>query len=552
MSTAHIGRRHASRRHLRRPSLPYDEDVVRPTTHQVTAAQPQSPLAAEPGRGDLVGGRYLLEVRCTPASDARPETSAVLWRAEDLVLSRPVAVRLLWDAPAKLRQVFLSTATALSRNSAPLLAATYDAAEELFPPAEPDPDHPAVADSDAVQRPACYVVREWVEGSSLAELLTDGPLPPKTAAALFRDAASALAQLHEQGYAHGRVNPANLMVRTDGQLRICDAGIARALALAADDRPLEATEADFEADLRGLGQSMYAALTGRWPGSAWRGLPTAPRSGVPPADSVLTPRHVRAGVPRHTDEVVAALLDLEPTEPTRALRTAADVAQALRRGPTGPAFEPEAAAPLRPYRTPRPLHRRAGVAAVAIVIVGLTAALVASVHHDNSRPTAVPAFTALPTTAGSTAKVVVPIAALTSFDPPPGDGSEYPDEVGLAHDGKQGTAWRTQQYTSRDFGHLKPGVGLLVDLGRVRRITEVDVTFPRAGSSVELRAMPATATTSGARLKDYPLVAAQSNVGQAVALRSNVSARYWLVWLTALPPDGGGYRGGISELAFRS
>jgi len=507
-----------------------------------------------PRQGALIGGRYRLEQALRPVDMGRTLTDGgQLWRAEDVILSRPVAVRLLWDAPAPTRRAFLAAAAATGRSTTPLLAATYDAAEELFPTGrdETNGSRPGAA------RPLCYLVREWVEGTSLRDLLLDGPLQPEHATALLRDAAAALAHLHQHGHAHGRVHPGNLLIRDDAQVRLCDAGVALALSRPTDPDdgggPAAAdAELDdqFRQDALGLGRSLYAALTGRWPDEAWRGLPAAPRTGEAPTDTALAPRQVRAGVPKRVDAVVASVLGLDPLADTSPLRSAAQIAAALDVLPVLPAAEPAAPALTRPYH---PWRRRSGFIGLGALLVILAVALGLSLGRDNGRATPVPVFTALPTPPGAPSVVTVPIVGVTSFDPPPGDGSEYPQDVGLAHDGKQSTAWPTQVYATRTFGQLKHGVGLVVDLGTVRKISEVDLTFPSAGTDVQLRAMAPTATAPGSKLEDFRLVAAQSNVGQAVALPSTVSARYWLIWLTGLPPNGNdGFKGGISEMAFRS
>lgn len=490
-----------------------------------------------PGPGSVIGARYRLAEHLRATAGVLSATDGgQLWRADDLVLSRPVALRLLWDADPETRARFLDAAVTQGRTASPLLTATYDAAEELR---DPDGKLAAVPHRAMVT----YVVREWVDGTSLRDLIAEAPLSAPDATALLRDAARAVASLHQAGYVHGRVHPGNLLVRRDGQLRVCDAGIGVALLPGSTNGGWERSAQDL--DLTGLGQSLYAALTGHWPGPTWRGLSGAPR-GVGAGDPVLAPRQVRAGVPRAVDAVTCSVLGLETD--LGPLSSAADMAAALDSIPAAYPEHPEAPPAAQP---PPSWPRRTGYGLAAALVAVLVVALAMSVRHHTNQ-TAVPAFTALPAPAGRAGLAPpVPIAAVSSFDPPPGDGSEYPGEVGLAHDGKPNTAWQTQQYATRTFGSIKSGVGLLVDLGKVQRVDRVDLSFLVAGSDIEVRAMPPGATGPGARATDFPLVAAQSNVGTAVALRSNTAARYWLVWLTGLPDDRGAFRGTIAEMAFQ-
>ncbi len=102
------------------------------------------PVAPVPGRravrpvlrsGDLLAGRYCLEhpVEPAPRADAADDSPAVLWRATDEVLARPVAVKLLravGDRGATAAQPFLAAAATAGSLTSPVLARVYDAALE--------------------------------------------------------------------------------------------------------------------------------------------------------------------------------------------------------------------------------------------------------------------------------------------------------------------------------------------------------------------------------------------------------------------------------------
>jgi len=78
---------------------------------------------------------------------------------------------------------------------------------------------------------APYLVMEYVSGTTLRQLIDNGPLPPKRALALVRQIAAGLAHAHAQGVVHRDVKPANLMISeeigTGDHARILDFGLAR-------------------------------------------------------------------------------------------------------------------------------------------------------------------------------------------------------------------------------------------------------------------------------------------------------------------------------------
>jgi ligand-binding sensor domain-containing protein len=77
---------------------------------------------------------------------------------------------------------------------------------------------------------APYLVMEFIEGGTLRDLLRGGPLTPRRAASLLRQAAVALDQIHARGIYHRDLKPENLMIRRDspsgGELVLIDFSIA--------------------------------------------------------------------------------------------------------------------------------------------------------------------------------------------------------------------------------------------------------------------------------------------------------------------------------------
>jgi hypothetical protein len=156
-----------------------------------------------------------------------------------------------------------------------------------------------------------------------------------------------------------------------------------------------------------------------------------------------------------------------------------------------------------------------------------------------------------------TTEVVEP-ASVTAFDPD-GDGpltDENADEVPLATDGDPSTAWETLGYDDGPaLAPYKSGVGLLLDLGQERPVSEVRVTLDGAPYDLSLLATP---ESSGAPTDVDGLTKVDSVTGASgtVTLSGSdpVTTRYLVVWLTALPrsSEDGRYRGSVAEVVVRS
>lgn len=144
----------------------------------------------------------------------------------------------------------------------------------------------------------------------------------------------------------------------------------------------------------------------------------------------------------------------------------------------------------------------------------------------------------------------VPIVTAQDYDPL-GDGSEKPQSIGNVYDDDPSSYWHTDWYASADFGRLKEGVGVVLDLGKTQRVGKVDVSFLGGATSVELR------TTDGSTVPTRPTgfnkVAQGSGTQVSLKPSKPVQARYLLVWLTKLPPSGeGDFRGKISDIKVTS
>lgn len=145
----------------------------------------------------------------------------------------------------------------------------------------------------------------------------------------------------------------------------------------------------------------------------------------------------------------------------------------------------------------------------------------------------------------------VGISSVSAFDPFGEDG-ENDEQAPLVLDGDPSTEWTTLSYEGNpEFGGLKPGLGLVLDLGQRADVSRVTLTLGGSGTDLEVRAAPPTASTAPSQPDGFDTVASRTGAsGRAVVeLDRSVSTRFLLIWLTELPPeDGGTFRGSISEI----
>ncbi|MFT3860052.1 murein biosynthesis integral membrane protein MurJ [Micropruina sp.] len=215
---------------------------------------------------------------------------------------------------------------------------------------------------------------------------------------------------------------------------------------------------------------------------------------------------------------------------------------------------------------PMPSPQRGGIGrpprtALAIVI-GLFGLLLAgslvwvAVGQLNARRTAPSATSVSSTAAGAQ---VIPIASVTDFDPSADGGSnaENPRLANRAIDDDPETVWLTERYRGDPrLGGLKPGVGLVLDLGKVKTVSQVSVALIGEGTALELR-VPSDPDVTSAPMRsqaDWKTVASIPKATGTAVLKFDepVSTRYLLVYLTSLPPESGNYyQGGIGTIEVR-
>jgi len=509
--------------------------------------------------GVELAGRYGIEdlVGETPRSQ--------LWRAVDRILNRSVSLQVVARA---------------DRSAEPFLTAARRAT------AVEDPRFLRVLDA-SYEDGFAYVVREWASGVSLDNVLRQGPLDGPRAVEVVREVAEAVAAAHRADVQHRRLDPARILVKHNGAIRLL--GLATDQALYAPDEAVEETAvAGEQLDVSALGQLLYACLVARWPGGRDVGLPPAPTY----HGRLLRPRRVRAGVEPAVDVLCDRILN--GTQQGPHLRTAQQVSrelsvlalsgddttsfapadeedQTVPRGvipaapdPSGPPPAvtmmppPRTAAEPAPKPPPAPGRQRRTGARVPVWLAILLLAGIGTV------------VTVLALTAGGdggsdpaaadepgpdSATEVLDVEAVSDFDPQGTDGGENPELARLAVDSKPATAWTTSSYFgSAQLGLLKDGVGLLLDLGQPQNVGSVSLLLQGSPTSVQVYAAPGDAARPPTALTGLDPVgeATAGDTELTVRPKSTLTSRWVMVWLTELPSVGTDtYKGAIAEITVR-
>jgi serine/threonine-protein kinase len=270
----------------------------------------------------LLGGRYRLADRI--ASGGMGE----VWRGRDELLGRPVAVKLLSAARAgneAFRARFRAEARYAASLSHPGIAQVYDYGETGGEP-----------------HGGAYLVMELVTGEALsAALAREGRLSPGAMLDIVGQAARALQVAHSAGIVHRDIKPGNLLVTTEGLVKITDFGIARALRAAQTGHltqtgmvmgtaryvsPEQASGLDVGAgsDIYSLGVVAYECLAGQAPFAAEAPIAVAlahVHAAVPP---------LPADIPGPVADLVMAMLAKRPEDRPGSARLISDHAFALR------------------------------------------------------------------------------------------------------------------------------------------------------------------------------------------------------------------------------
>jgi hypothetical protein len=149
-----------------------------------------------------------------------------------------------------------------------------------------------------------------------------------------------------------------------------------------------------------------------------------------------------------------------------------------------------------------------------------------------------PAPSAAVSTVSSPASHTLGIASITAFGPEGGSDGDNPGIASRILNAGADKPWYSQWYATPEFGDLRSGTGLLLDMGQTVTVADVRLILGQApGANVQLR------VGDSASLADLTPVASASGAGGTVRLAATTPAqgRYVLLWFIRLPPDGQGH-----------
>jgi serine/threonine protein kinase, bacterial len=257
---------------------------------------------SDPLVGAVLDGRYRVDTLIATGG------MSAVYRGLDLRLDRPVALKIMESRYAGDHQFltrFQREARAVARLKDPGLVAVYD--QGL------DSQHP-------------FLVMELIEGGTLRELLRErGPMPPHAVAAVLRPVLSGLAVAHRSGLVHRDIKPENVLISDDGEVKIADFGLVRAVAEAKitstsvilgtaaylSPEQVGTGDADPRSDVYAVGILAYELLTGDTPFTGDNALAVAYQR---MDNDVAPPSTVIAGVPPQFDELVLRATARDPAE----------------------------------------------------------------------------------------------------------------------------------------------------------------------------------------------------------------------------------------------
>jgi eukaryotic-like serine/threonine-protein kinase len=281
----------------------------------------------------LLGGRYELDGVVGRGGMAE------VYRARDIRLDRIVAIKTLRADLAR-DQIFQARFRREAQSAAslnhPSIVAVYDTGEDM-----------------ATGVPVPYIVMEFVDGRTVRDLLQDGHrLLPERSLEIIDGVLRALDYSHQAGIVHRDIKPGNVMVTRNGDVKVMDFGIARAMSDAQatmtqtaqvigtaqylSPEQARGERVDSRSDLYSTGCLLYELLTGRPPFTGDSPVAIAYQH---VRENPIPPSRVDPDVPAWADAIVLKAMAKSPAD---RYQTAADMRADLQRAASG---LPVAAAP---------------------------------------------------------------------------------------------------------------------------------------------------------------------------------------------------------------
>jgi eukaryotic-like serine/threonine-protein kinase len=491
-------------------------------------------VSRSPQPGELIADRYELEELVGTGG------MSSVFRARDLQLEREVAIKILHqhyaDDPEYLER-FRREARAVARLSHPNIVTVIDRGD------------------DGGRQ---YIVFEHVEGENLKQLVVrSGRLPVRQALELALAVADGLAFAHDRGLVHRDVKPQNVLLSSEGEVKVTDFGIARSLhvehgvtqtgtVLGTGEylAPEQASGKQVSAatDVYSLGVVLWELLAGEVPFLGENFVAVALRHVNEPPPHL---RERRPDVSPRLDAAVDRALAKDPAHRFPSMTAFAEELRACLVEAEGYVPPPVADAELTlvtsPPRTrararPRRRHRRrlawvllalvvAGAAFAAVVLLG-------GGRHHGGTPVG-----------GSPSGTTAQLHGVGDTYSNPLHPDTHADTAPRATDSSTATYWYTQTYGDQAFGGLLTGLGLVLDAGSPVKLAHVTVMTPTPGFTAEIQSGD---SSSGPFTTDS---ASQTVDGTTTFTLDGNMAQYYVVWITKLPPQ---HYAQISEVTAKS
>ena len=505
--------------------------------------------------GRKLSGRYVLK---TPIFMGK---TIQVWEADDLVLSRKVAIKLthpyLIYQSAFIRE-FRTRARTTAQLNHPSIVTIYDTTgdEEME-----------------------AIVMELIEGMTLRSYLDEiGTMSPAKALNVLTQVVDALQHAHQQGIIHGDLNPENIFLCPEQKVKVSGFGLSTA------ENILRETSTDFrenqsnylspeqivgenpneQSDIYALGLIILELVTG------------------------IRPEKINQGSLNSLEDTLEQSQIEIPSVFLEALRKAISAEQKSRF--TTPVAFRSAMNPETPQDNgknksmdfnPKTRQRDFNQAVTALLTIGIVFTFIFGIIYaagldddlfgnsssettdssenneevasggeensgnvtseetsNNEEGTAeeVPNPTAREV-APSPIFEETPIVAAEDFDPL-GDGVEHPELLANLFDNDSSTAWKTETYGHRSLGFLKPGVGVVVQLEKSISLRSVEIETAAIGWSGEIY----VSNTIGASLEAWgsPVALIEASSGTADVDLTGNNGQMVLLWITDLgdaPPS---------------
>jgi serine/threonine-protein kinase len=470
--------------------------------------------------GDVIAGRYEVEELVGTGG------MSSVYRARDRMLERLVALKVLhphYGDDEEYVERFRREARSVAQLSHPHIVTVIDRGED-----------------DGQQ----FIVFEYVDGENLKQLLArTGPLPTRRALELAMEIADALAFAHEHGLIHRDVKPQNVLMTPDGDAKVTDFGIARSIdvehgvtqtgTVLGTSNYLSPEQACGKpttpsTDVYSLGVVLYELLTGEvpFPGENFVAVAMKHMNEMPP--DLL---EQRPDVPLRLAAAVDRALEKEPARRFPSMdQFAWELRQCLQELDTpesertlitpSPVIKESAPRRIRTRRSRAPAYVLVALIAVAAIVAGVLGLGGSKGHKGASGGGG---------GGGGSSDAPVALNGVGDYTTS-GHPDSHAGTASSATDGNPSTYWMTQRYATAEFGGLLPGLGLVLDAGKPVKLGTLTVTSSTPGFTARILA-------GNSRSGDFaPDSATQSATSTTTFTLNGKTARYYVVWITKLPP----------------